>query len=215
MSNRNPDIEYDQLPSVLDFYFTQRVKEINTAIPGIVQQYDPTTRRAVVLPALKTILTDGQEVSKAPLVNLPVLQPAAGGYIVHLPINPGDPVMLLFSQRGMDTFKLKFQESAPDNTEPFSLKDAVVLLGFGLGDVAVANTNELVLQTIDGGTHIRLGDGGVTIKATAVEIEGNLNVSGDIGVTGTVDTVDIAEHTHKFKAEKAGAGTEASTAKPT
>ena len=208
MSNKISDTGYDQLSTALDFFFSQQVKSLNTALPGIVQTYDAATRRAKVQPATRTLLTSGQTVSKRPVIDVPVLHPQAGGYIVHVPVAQGTPVMLLFSQRGIHEFKQTLQESDPDPESFMAIQDAVAIVGFGVtADTTLANGEELVLQNQDGSTHIRVGETAVhidtpntvNIESPEVTIDGNLTVTGTVtsegqvnaqagvDVTGTVD----------------------------
>ena len=56
MSNRNPDIEYDNAPQSLPFVIFETFKEVlHTAMPGVVVSYDAETKRAVVQPGLRTV----------------------------------------------------------------------------------------------------------------------------------------------------------------
>ena len=216
MSNKNSDAGYDQLSSALEFFFDQHVKRLNTAMPGVVRSYDASTRRARVQPAIRTRMTNGEFRSKPLIVDVPVMHPHANGYIVHVPIQAGTPVMLLFSQRGITEFKQSLAESNPDLESVLALKDAVAFTGFGeTADISLANGDELVLQNQDGSTHIRVGsdtvhidtpnavnvrsDSTAEIESPEVTIRGNLTVTGTVtsegqvnaqagvDVTGTVD----------------------------
>ena len=189
-------------------------------MPGIVQEYDASKRRAKVLPALRTIMTDDESISKAPIVNVPVLTIITGGYLIHAPPRAGDTLMLFCSQRGIAEFKQTLKEADPDETGMFSIKDAVAFGGFGTSaNVTLANDEELVLQNLDGSTHIRIGnntihietDQTVSLTADDVQINGDLtvtgestfqddiSVSGDIDVTGEVDGVNVSSHRHRGK----------------
>ena len=65
-------------------------------------EYDAATKRAVVQPALRTTYTnDMPPEDKPPLVNVPVVSSSGGGYVVHLPLRCGDPVWLIFAERGL------------------------------------------------------------------------------------------------------------------
>ncbi len=162
-----------------------------------MQSYDAATRRAQVLPALRTILTDQTRESKPIILDVPVLHPQAGGYILHTPITAGDTVMLVFSQRGLTEFKESLAESDPDPFGMMSLKDAVAIPGFGsTADVSLPATDELVLQDIGGRTHVRISSDTIIVKTpNHVEVEGattakvkapEITLEGNLTVTGTV-----------------------------
>ena len=117
------------------FLIEQYLKDnVHTAIPGHVVTYSATSRRAIVQPAIRLAYTDGTEVSKPPVGNVPVLFPSGGGYTVHLPLEKGDPVMLLCSERSMADFKRAYQEASPGTSPLFSMRDAVAIPGFGPSD---------------------------------------------------------------------------------
>ena len=135
MTNRNTEIDYSTLTPVLDFVLSQALKDIHTAMPGIVEAYDATTRRAQVRPALRLLTTNGKSVSRAPIVNAPVLFPYGARCGVLFPLAVGDSVLIIVSERGLTAFKQTFAESDPDPTRFFSAADGVILPGFGqLGD---------------------------------------------------------------------------------
>ena len=205
MSNRNPDVGYDHVITALEFHFEQKIKELNTSLPGVVQSYDAHARRAKVLPAIRHLLTDGSTMSRAPLIDVPVLHPQGGGYIIHMPIVKGDAVMLIFSQRGLTAFKETLIESDPDRDAVMALKDAVAIAGFGGEKVDFGgdppdgeSLNEIYIQDVKGDVHIRLGKN-ISIKGD-VTIEGTLKMEDNIIMANgkTVDGVDVGGHKHKY-----------------
>ena len=182
MSNANLEADYGTLRGAIAFALAEAMKEIHTAMPGLIQRYDPEKKRAVVLPAIQTLLTDGRLLDKPLIANVPVLHPAGGGFIVHLPLRANDPVLLVFSQRGIANFKRAFEKSAPDETPILALKDAIAIPGFGALEFAPAEADALTAQTEDGDAFLSLKrDGEIKIKtagnlkleAGAVEIISN------------------------------------------
>ncbi len=188
MSNRNREANESSLVYTLNFSFRQLMKNINTATPGIVESYQPTVKRAVVRPALRLVKTDGTQIDRAPIANVPVLQPSAGGFMVNLPITPGDAVMLLFSQRGLAAFKKTYQNSTPTASSFFSSTDAVALPGFGGLNVRPATTQGVSVQSENGVDFVSVERGRVTVKTPgAVSIDcGTLDIkaSGNINIRG-------------------------------
>ena len=172
MTSLHTNIPIDQrtpeaLATGVRFAIRQALKRIHTSMPGVVVSYDAATRRAVVQPALRRILTTGEVRQRAQLVNVPVLVQGGGGYMLHVPLAAGDAVMLGFTQRGMSAFKKTLAESDPDAEAILSPAGAYVIASFGNLDAAPA-TDGLVLQTNDGGTYISLRGGEVKIEATRV-----------------------------------------------
>lgn len=79
-----------------------------TALPGIVNSYDPATMKAVVQPSVSATLTDRfgveSQVQLPPLLDVLVVFPQGGGYALTFPIQPGDEVLLVFSARCIDNW---------------------------------------------------------------------------------------------------------------
>ena len=116
---RDPDARYDRIAQVLDFFFAQKIKALHTTIPGLVTAYDPLTKRANVQPALRMLLADGSEIEKPPILDVPLQQPAHGGHMVHQQVDVGDVVVLLFSKRGLEKFKLTWGAISSQGTGLF------------------------------------------------------------------------------------------------
>ena len=120
----------ESLTTLLNFRERKLRQRIHTSIPANVVSYDAGTRRAVVQPALRMVLDDGTVRRRAELVDVPVLAQAGGGFLVHAPLDPGDPVMLHFSMRGFSRFKKTLLESDPDVESVLSPAGAYVSGGF-------------------------------------------------------------------------------------
>ena len=127
MSNRDPLARYkDDLSQLLDFHTRQWLKgNVHTSIPGVVREYDSATKRARVQIGLNILLTDGAGSMPRPVIlDVPVLQPSAGGILEHFPVAPGDGVHLLFSERGIDAFKATYDIADPTLGKLFDESDA-------------------------------------------------------------------------------------------
>lgn len=192
MSNLKDEIEYGDVTTVLRFVMEQMVKGLYTAMPGIIESYDPTTKRARVRPAIKLLLTDGSTVSRPTVVNVPVLQPSGGGFVINLPVKKGDAVLCVFSQRGLSNFKQKYSESNPDEAL-LDLKDAVAIPGFGGLSITPSTTDGISMQNetgtnfvnIENGTINITSTGQVNVTATEAKITAPLTTfSGNVQITG-------------------------------
>lgn len=178
MSNKNRDTDYSQLPIAVGFAIDQKLKGLHTAIPAHIVRYVAATKRATVKPAIRLKLTDGTTRERALIADVPVIHPSGGGYMVHLPLAAGDPVMLVFSERGIAKFKAAYKLADPDLESRLSAKDAVAIPGFGALNVAPAGAG-LTVQTEDGASFIEVTPGQVTVKSP-----GGLVVDGGVAITG-------------------------------
>lgn len=184
MTDRHPDVRYRDLVPWVRAFVGRKLKSIHTAAPGIVRSYDAASRRAVVQPALLVTHTDGHDERKPPLLDVPVLHPAGGGLLLHLPLAPGDPVLCVFSERGITAWKASHGESRADAVGILSERDAVAIPGFGPAGASAAIRPGASLQTEDGAVAIQVEAGGITLRGD-VTVTGALAVDGDLTQDGT------------------------------
>ena len=201
-TNRNPESQEQSLAQLLSWHFEQLAKGVNTAAPGVVESYDPATKRARVRPALRLLLTSGETINKPAIIDVPVIHPAGGGYIMHFPLGAGDTVLLIFSQRGIENFKKTFQEADPPPDALFAERDAIALPGFGALPVTPAGEG-CTLQSEDGSTFVevhsdrirlRHGEQDLTITDSGLEVDVNGKVSivasGEVVIQGSKITMN-------------------------
>ena len=186
MTNLSSEKEYDDVTSWLSFCTSQILKSIYTCLPATISSYNSTTKRAVVNIALNLVKTDDSETAYPAVADIPIIFPSSSKYIVHVALEQGDPILVLFSQRGIANFKQTFSQSTPDIVGFFSLKDAVGIAGFGSLTTTPAASGGITIQSTDGQTFINLQDNAVQIKSTVVTIDGNMVVTGTV----TADEVD-------------------------
>lgn len=166
MSNLNPEQEYETLSEALNFIFEQRFKGIYTCLPGVIVSYDQATKRAAVQPALRRILTDDTEEQLPVIQNVPVCFPTGGGFSLLFPVVAGDTCLLAFSQRGIENFKVTYEQERPDEGL-LDLNDAMAIMGFGPLSLTPASSNGVSLQSDDGQNAIIIEPGKVTIETTS------------------------------------------------
>ena len=140
MSNRDKDARYEHLLQGVPFVTQQLMLQVHTSIPGIVTAYDAATRRARVQPAVHMMLSPVgdpyapfaacEPMEKPIILDVPVIFPSAGGYTVHFPLLPDDPVLLLFSERDIDNFKQTLESDQPLSGDIMEVKHAVCIPGF-------------------------------------------------------------------------------------
>lgn len=131
MSSLEGDRRYGNFASAMRFAHRQLMKSVATALPGIVENFEPRTRRATVRGALNIVTTNGAELQRASLVNVPVLWPSGGGYTLAFQLAVGDPVLLVYSMRGLEQWKQSHSEATPDEGVFFDESDAIAIPGFG------------------------------------------------------------------------------------
>jgi hypothetical protein len=91
----------DFIRKFLDYYFTQ----VHTSIPGVIMEYDASTRRGTVLPSLKRHSGNGEYIAFPLLTDVPVQFPSTKKWAIHFPLEKGDEVTVFFSERSLEAWK--------------------------------------------------------------------------------------------------------------
>lgn len=112
--------------------FQINLGELYTALPCIVTNVngDFGSQRVDVQSSINTLYKDGSSEEMTQFLGIPVLLPGSKTSLVSFPINIGDTVMCIFSQRSMDNFKIgNGQPTVPNDYRKFSDQDAVAIPG--------------------------------------------------------------------------------------
>lgn len=124
--------------------------ELNTCMPAVVRSYDAEKQTATVQPSFKRLQTDPRKfVSRPEIDDVPVVFPRAGGRGIVFPIAEGDAVMLVFSQRSLDTWLDNGGEIDLKETRLHNINDAIAIPGL------YSEGGALVPQPIADGTELR------------------------------------------------------------
>jgi hypothetical protein len=120
----------DALSKLLRESFEYNMTDIHTALSGVVKKYDPTTRRADVQPSLKRKMPGGKYLDFPVIPDVPVLFPGTKKYTLHFPLEEGDEVLLIASERGTDSWKAQGGKGI-EETDPrrFDLQDCYAIPG--------------------------------------------------------------------------------------
>lgn len=136
------------LQEVLTAAVDYQLSNIYTSMPGVVVgvHSDLTGLRADVQPVLNLRNMEGTENTPRPsILNVPVQMPISTvGGLTH-PIRKGDPVMLLFSMRGLDVWKIgDGTPSMPSDRRKFNVRDCIAIPGvypLGMSPNSPSNRN--------------------------------------------------------------------------
>lgn len=195
MSSATPD-----LFQVITEIVRWQLAELNTAIPARVLGYDPETQQASVQPLLKRRLKDGRVLSRAPITGVPVVFPAAGGGIITFPVEVGDTVLLIFSQRSIDRWvNSDGGEVDPLDNRMHAISDAIALPGLYTFPNALSSDPERVIIKFSGAQIALARDGSVEILAPGgLTVNGNVTVNGTITASGEIEGngIELSTHTH-------------------
>lgn len=180
-----------------------------TALPGIIQSFDVATMTCEVQPAIQAQITNAETQARS-WVNLPLLVdcpiqfPSGNNTSITFPIAKGDECLIIFSSRCIDAW---FQSGGHENQQVImrmhDLSDGFILLGFRSLPRVLTNisTTDIQIRSDDGNGFIGLNPSThtVTITAAAININGPVNIQGNVATTGTLtnNSVNVGStHVH-------------------
>ncbi|WP_158660281.1 Gp138 family membrane-puncturing spike protein [Pseudomonas sp. NC02] len=205
--------------------------KIQTAIPGIIQSFDPQSMTCTVQPAINGQVRDetgaltGVELPL--LVDCPVQFPAGGGCTLTFPVKAGDECLVVFSSRCIDAWWQSGGVQVQPELRMHDLSDGFVLLGFrsqprvisgisttsaqlrtddGAAFVEVNSTTHAINATTSGSASVS-AQGGITLTAPLVTINGDVQVNGKVTTSGDVMAGTISLMNHKTSGVTPGSGT--------
>ena len=128
------------LAEVIKGAITHDLAEVMTATVGKVRTYDPVLQVAEIQPVIlrPVDVGDGEvEHEELPiLLNVPVVFPRGGvvpglcaGYVLHIPLMPGDHVLLVFTHDSIAMWREKGSVTEPGQLARHSLANAVAFAG--------------------------------------------------------------------------------------
>ena len=189
------------------------IRDLHTAIPGIILSYDSTTQRATVQVAIKRKTTTGETLQVPEITEAPVVFPRSGDYQITFPLVTNDSCLILFSERALDNWKPNGGITDPAQVARFhDYTDAIVIPGLcpSCTSLAVDSGDEdaLVIQSgsakvvLASDGKIYLGKRGATpseaavlgdVLATGLEALANAIKTGPVGVD-TVTGATVTTH---------------------
>ena len=170
-------------------------ESLNDCMPAKIVSYDRETNRAVVQPLVMLGTTTGEKVSRARLVEIPVMRLGGGGFFISVPLVEGDTGWIKATDRDLSLIKqAEWQEDWPNTKRMHSFSDAWFIPD-RLADwvIDAKNADALVIQSADGSTCIALDNGRVEIDAANMILNGDVEINGDITHDGSMTcTGDIS-----------------------
>ena len=143
------------------------ISGMHTCLPGRIESYDYTTQKASVLPLLRDVYSDGEEINMPVIIDVPVVFPAIGSVGLTFPVNAGDGVLLVFAERSLDKWLSRGGVVTPDDPRRFDLSDAIAIVGLNpFTETSQADNNtDVTLQ--NGTAKLKLQTGGKVALGTS------------------------------------------------
>lgn len=198
--------------ALLDQAMTARLSCLWTALPGIVQSFDPVAMTCQVQPAIqgKVRAEDGTItlVNMPMLLDCPVVFPHGGGCSMTFPIKPGDECLVVFSSRAIDLWWQSGGVQPPVEMRMHDLSDGFVLVGAYSQTKVLPNVSTQAVQ-------LRSDDGQAFFELNPENHNFTLTTPGNFSATVTdfsVQCQNFAVNCTKFDVT---AGSSASITAPT
>lgn len=174
----NDDSIVGMLRQVLD----KTAQNTDDMLPARVIAFNRETNRVQVQPMIHVVTTNGENVPRAQIIDIPVVQVGGGGFVLLFPLKTGDFGWIKANDRDISLFLQSWQESPPNTFRKHSFSDAVFIPDVMRGwTLAGEDTDRAVLQSLDGNTRISIGADDIIMTAGAA----SLTIAAD-AVTSTV-----------------------------
>jgi len=172
---------------------------VHTAIPAIIDSYDHSTMLCNARPSINTTFEDGVVVATPMIYNVPVLFPRSRFAAITFPLERGDSVLLVFSERSLDEWISNGGTTTPDDPRRHDMSDAVAIPGCfhsGAGklptnneDMEIQYRNQSITikqngNVITGNTQSKVQGSHCITNAASVELGGETSDPTDGVVTG-------------------------------
>lgn len=182
---------------------------IRVAVPGIIQNFDAKEQTVRVQPAIREVVTGSDYtptfIALPELLDVPVVLPRAGDYVITLPIRPGDECLVVFADQCIDAWWQSGGVQNQMDRRRHDLSDGFAILGVWSQPRRLNNydSDGLRLLNTKTGSSMILDEKGVTIQGTLTVtgnsvMKGTMTVAGDSTMQGALVAggVDLVGHTH-------------------
>lgn len=158
-----------------------------TALPGIIQSFDPAAMTCTVQPAITAVVRDEtgefSELALPLLLDCPVVFQGGGGVTLTFPITEGDECLVVFSARCIDSWWQLGDVQGQAELRMHDLSDGFVLAGVRSQPRAFdVDTSSAQLRSDDGAAYVSVNPSTHEIKATT---SGNITAHADGTITAT------------------------------
>ena len=184
--SRNPSYD-NTLQGLFKLAFTKFFARIDGVLPAIVQSYTPGSPAKVsVLPAIQSITTNDELVSKAVIASIPVLRLGNSSYSIEFPLQKGDLGLLIANDRDISAFVRSGKDSAPQTNRVKNFSDAFFFPMPLKGHSSASDG--FSIQKNDQSVQVLLESDSLTLKAAShtivingskVTINGMVEINGD------------------------------------
>ena len=185
--DRQAQDDTEALASLIDRF----ISRIETAIPGIIKEFDATRQILIVEPAIRKYVTIDDEqtaLNIPPIIEVPLTIPYAQtlGFALTLPFSPGDEVLLEVCHKSIDNwvqFGGKQNPAEPVVSRHHQITDSIAITGLISVPKALTDYQTDAIEMRNADRSVR-----VTLKNDLVEAVAGAS---SIVVDGSAGTITI------------------------
>lgn len=151
---------------------------LRVAVPGVIQSFDPIEQTVTVQPVIREKIRNDDLsedwVNLPLLLDVPIVLPRAGGFILTLPIQPGDECLVIFADMCIDAWWEAGGIQNQIEKRRHDLSDAFAILGSWSQPRRIQNysTAAAQLRSENGTSYIEIKANEINIVSPAVKING-------------------------------------------
>jgi len=152
--------------------------DLRVSVPGIIQSFDPVEQTVTVQPALKERIIDNdgtiQMVNLPLLLDVPICFPRAGGFLLTMPIQPGDECLVVFSDMCIDAWWSQGGVQVQSEKRRHDLSDGFAILAPTSQPRKITNysINSAQLRSETGSSVVDIKENEINITSNVVKING-------------------------------------------
>ena len=151
---------------------------LRVSIPGIVVAFDAVTQTVTVQPALRENIRDENgnvtSVNLPLLVDVPIVFPRAGNFVLTMPVTAGDECLVIFADFCIDAWYSNAGIQNQIEKRRHDLSDGIAIIGLWSQPNKLVNysTTSAQLRNESGTDYIELKNAQINLVSTSVKING-------------------------------------------
>lgn len=146
------------LSDVLRQAFRSYLNDFRVALPAKIEKYDALKSKANVKPQIKDVRLNGEVITLPVIVNVPVIFPQTKNGGFSFPLERGDGVLLIFSDRSLDEWLSRGDDVPYTDSRQHSITDAIAIPGLYAFSQNINSNNS------EGKTQLRAQNGVLSIN---------------------------------------------------
>lgn len=141
---------------------------VDDMLPATVVSYNAATNRAVVKPLSVMVDSAGKQIEREPIGDIPVYRYGGGGFVVTLPVQPGDFGWLKASDRDIThNLTATGTQARPQTGRTHSFSDGMFYPDTA-ANVPGASGSEMSMRSISGGSKLDIGSSNIGLDSSTM-----------------------------------------------